>query len=133
MPGQRDEQEIRELVSAWMDATKAGEIEKVLSLMSDDVVFLMPGQPPMGKAGFAAAARAQAGKDAPNVNGTSEIQEITVLGEWAFMWTKLTVVVTTTGGGPSMTRSGHTLSVLKKRQGKWVLARDANMLTPVTS
>jgi len=133
MPGQRDEQEIRELVSSWMDATKAGEIEKVLSLMSDDVVFLMPGQPPMGKAGFAAAARAQAGKDAPNVNGTSEIQEITVLGEWAFMWTKLTVVVTPTGGGPSMTRSGHTLSVLKKRQGKWVLARDANMLTPVTS
>lgn len=133
MPGQRDEQEIRELVSAWMDATKAGEIEKVLSLMSDDVVFLMPGQPPMGKAGFAAAARAQAGKDEPNVNGTSEIQEITVLGEWAFMWTKLTVVVTPTGGGPSMTRSGHTLSVLKKRQGKWVLARDANMLTPVTS
>jgi uncharacterized protein (TIGR02246 family) len=133
MPGQRDEQEIRELVSAWMDATKAGEIEKVLSLMSDDVVFLMPGQPPMGKAGFAAAARAHAGKDTPNVNGTSEIQEITVLGEWAFMWTKLTVVVTPTGGGPSMTRSGHTLSVLKKRQGKWVLARDANMLTPVTS
>jgi uncharacterized protein (TIGR02246 family) len=133
MPGQRDEQEIRELVSAWMDATKAGEIEKVLSLMSDDVVFLMPGQPPMGKAGFAAAALAQAGKDAPNVNGTSEIQEITVLGEWAFMWTKLTVVVTPTGGGPSMTRSGHTLSVLKKHQGKWVLARDANMLTPVTS
>ena len=133
MPGQRDEQEIRELVSAWMDATKAGEIEKVLSLMSDDVVFLMPGQPPMGKAGFAAAARAQAGKDAPTVNGTSEIQEITVLGEWAFMWTKLRVVVTPTGGGPSMTRSGHTLSVLKKRQGKWVLARDANMLTPVTS
>ncbi len=133
MPGQRDEQEIRELVSAWMDATKAGEFEKVLSLMSDDVVFLMPGQPPMGKAGFAAAARAHAGKDTPNVNGTSEIQEITVLGEWAFMWTKLTVVVTPTGGGPSMTRSGHTLSVLKKRQGKWVLARDANMLTPVTS
>jgi uncharacterized protein (TIGR02246 family) len=116
-----------------MDATKAGEIEKVLSLMSDDVVFLMPGQPPMGKAGFAAAARAQAGKDAPTVNGTSGIQEITVLGEWAFMWTKLRVVVTPTGGGPSMTRSGHTLSVLKKRQGKWVLARDANMLTPVTS
>lgn len=132
MPGQRDEQEIRELVSAWMDATKAGEIERVLSLMSDDVVFLMPGQSPMGKAGFAAA-HAQGRKDAPNVNGTSEIQEITVLGEWAFMWTKLTVVVTPTGGGPSMTRSGHTLSVLKKHQGKWVLARDANMLTPVTS
>ena len=116
-----------------MAATKAGDIDKVLSLMSDDVVFLVPGQPPMHKGGFTAAARAQSGKDAPKFDGTSEIQEIAVLGEWAFMWTKLTVVVTPTGGGPSMTRSGHTLSVLKKRQGKWVLARDANMLTPVTS
>ncbi len=133
MSTQSDEQDIRDLVSAWMDATKAGEIEKVLSLMSDDVVFLMPGQPPMRKAGFAAAARAQAGKDAPKFNGTSEIQEITVVGDWAFMWTKLTVVVTPSAGGPSMTRAGHTLSVLKKHQGKWVLARDANMLTPVTS
>jgi uncharacterized protein (TIGR02246 family) len=133
MPGQCDEQEIRDLVSAWMDATKAGEIEKVLSLMSDDVVFLMPGQPPMRKAGFAAAARAQAGKDAPKFDGTSEIQEITVVGDWAYMWTKLSVVVTPTGGGPSITRAGHTLSVLKKHRGKWLLARDANMLTPVTS
>ena len=133
MPGQADEQEIRDLVSAWMDATKAGEIEKVLSLMSDDVVFLTPGQPPMRKAGFSAAARAQAGKDAPKFDGTSEIQEITVVGDWAYMWTKLTVVVTPPGGGPSITRAGHTLSVLKKHRGKWLLARDANMLTPVTS
>ena len=133
MSEQRDEQDIRDLVSAWMDATKAGEIEKVLSLMSDEVVFLMPGRPPMRKAGFAAAARAQAGKDAPKFNGTSEIQEITVVGDWAFMWTKLTLVVTPSAGGSSMTRAGHTLSVLKKHQGKWVLARDANMLTPVTS
>jgi uncharacterized protein (TIGR02246 family) len=126
-----DEQQIRDLVSIWMAATKAGDVEKVLSLMSDDVVFLLPGQPVMRKAGFAAAARAQAGKDAPSFEGTSEIQEITVLGDWAFMWTKLSVVVTAPGGGSSVTRAGHTLSVLKKQNGKWVLARDANMLTQV--
>ena len=133
MSTQSDEQKIRELVSTWIAATKAGDIEKVLSLMSDDVVFLVPGQPPMRKADFAAAAGVQVGKDAPKFDGTSEIQEITILGEWAFMWTKLTVVVTPSAGGPSMTRAGHTLSVLKKHQGKWVLARDANMLTPVSS
>ena len=114
-----------------MAATKAGDIEKVLSLMSDDVVFLIPGQPVMRKAGFAAAARTQTGKDAPKFDGTSDIQEITVLGDWAFMWTKLSVVVTPPGGGPSVTRAGHTLSVLKKHNGKWVLARDANLLAPV--
>jgi len=126
-----DEQEIRALVSTWIAATKAGEVEKVLSLMSDDVVFLMPGQPAMRKAGFAAAARAQAGKGAPKFDGTSEIQEIKILGDWAFLWTKLTVVVSPSGGAQPRRHAGHTLSILKKDNGKWVLARDANMLTPV--
>src|SRR5262245_47399965 len=53
---EKDEQEIRELVETWMAATKAGDVEAVLGLMTDDVVFLVPGQPPMGRAEFAAAA-----------------------------------------------------------------------------
>lgn len=125
-----DEPEIRQLVSTWMAATKAGDVEAVLSLMADDVVFLMPGQPVMRKADFAAAARAQLGQERPRFDGTSEIQEIKILGDWAFMWTKLTVVVTPPDAKP-MTRAGPTLSILKKQNGKWVLARDANMLATV--
>ena len=133
MSTHHDEEYIRELVSTWMAATKTGDTEKVLSLMSDDVVFLMPGQPVMRKNEFAAAIRAQSGKDGPKFNGTSNIQEITVIGDWAFMWTQLTVVATPADGGPSITRAGHTLSVLNKQHGTWVLARDANMLVPVPS
>jgi uncharacterized protein (TIGR02246 family) len=132
MPADDDEEQIRELVSTWMTATKAGDVDTVLSLMSDDVVFLMPGRAVMHKAEFAAAARAQAGSGAPQFDGTSEIQEVTVLGDWAFMWTKLTVVATPSGGA-TITRAGHTLSVLRRQDGKWVLARDANMLAPVSS
>lgn len=129
-----DEQEIRELVATWIAATKAGDIGTVLDLMAEDVVFLVPGQAPMvGKAGFAAAAKAQSAQGSPQFEAKSEIQELKVLGEWAFMWTKLTVVVTPAGGGASTARVGHTLSVLKKENGKWVLARDANMLAPVPS
>jgi hypothetical protein len=40
------------------------------------------------------------------------------------MWAKLSVVVTPPGGGPSIARAGHTLSILNKQNGKWVLARD---------
>src|SRR5260221_14211453 len=109
---QSDEQEIRQLVSTWMAATKAGDVEKVLSLMAEDVVFLVTGQPVMRKADFAAAARAQSGKDAPKFDGSSEIQEIRILGDWAFTWTRLTVVVTPPGGAQTMTRAGHTLTVL---------------------
>jgi len=128
---QDDEQEIRQLVSTWMAATKAGDVETVLSLMADDAVFLVPGQPVMRKDDFAAKARAQAGPDGPRFDGSSEIQEIRILGDWAFMWSRLTVVATPPGGAPSMTRAGHTLTLFRKQAGKWVLARDANMLAPV--
>lgn len=123
-----DEQEIRELVATWMTATQTGDVEKVLSLMADDVVFLIPGQPPMDKAGFAAAATAQSKPDSPSIDGTSDIQEIKIMGDWAFMWAKLKVVITPPNDAPSITRAGHTLSILKKQQGRWVLARDANLL-----
>ncbi len=130
---ERDEAEIRQLVSTWMEASQAGDIETVLSLMAEDVVFLVPGQPVMRKADFEAAARSHAGADGPKFEGTSEIQEIQVVGDWAFMWTRLKVVVTPPGGAASMTRAGHTLSVMKKENGRWVLARDANLLAPVAN
>ena len=124
---QKDEQEIRQLVATWMEATKAGDSAKVLSLMSDDVVFLVPGQSVMRKADFAAAQSAQSGM---KIEGESDIQEVKVLGDWAFMWSRLKVVVTPEGA-QTVTRAGYTLSILKKENGKWVLARDANMLAPL--
>jgi len=114
-----------------MAATQAGDVQTVLKLMAEDVVFLVPGQPVMRKADFAAAAKAQAAGQAPSFEGASEIQEIKVVGDWAFMWTRLTVVATPPGGAPPTKRAGHTLSVLKKENGKWLLARDANLLAPV--
>lgn len=119
---QDDEHEIRQLVATWMAASKAGDVEKVLSLMSDDVVFLVPGRPVMRKADFAAASQAQAGQDAPQIDGTSEIQEIKILGDWAFMWTKLTVVVTPPGGAPPMTRWLH---IEHPPEAKWQMGARA--------
>ena len=129
---QQDEQEIRQLVATWMAATKNGDTDTVLSLMTDDVVFLVPGERVMRKADFAAAARNQARAGAPTFDGTSEIQEIKIMGEWAFMWTKLSVVVTPPNGGASIERAGHTLTILRKQNGKWLLARDANLLAPAS-
>jgi len=126
-----DEKEIRELIATWMSATKAGDTARVLGLMTDDVVFLLPRRPPMRKAGFAAAAAAQVAKDAPKIDGESEIQEVVVAGDWAFSWTKLKVTVTPPHDARAMVRAGHTLSIFRKEGGKWRLARDANLLAPV--
>jgi len=124
-----DEEQIRALVDTWMRATKAGDIDTVLELMTDDVVFLMAGQPPMiGKAAFAAAAR---GPQRPQFDGKSEIQEICLLGEWAYMWNRLEVTVTSQPGAAPSKRAGPTLTILRKENGHWLLARDANMLSSV--
>jgi len=126
-----DEAQIRQLVTDWMNATRSGDTRAVLDLMTDDVIFLVPGKPPMRTDEFAAASRAHATGNAPRFDGRSEIQEIRVLGDWAFMWTKLHVTAIPPDGSPPAAREGHTLSVLKKENGKWRLARDANLLAPV--
>ena len=74
-----DERQIRQVVATWMAATRTGDLDAVLSLMAEDVVFLRAGHPPMiGKSAYAAAA-AQAG--AVRFDGTSHIQEIQVVGD----------------------------------------------------
>ena len=123
---QNDEQAIQQLIATWLSASKAGDTDQVLKLMADDVVFLVPGQPPMrGKSAFAAS---QSVLQQFDLDASSEIQEIKVLGDWAFMWTKLSVTITAKKGGESIKRSGPTLSILKKQAGTWLLFRDANML-----
>ncbi|MBO9516366.1 MAG: SgcJ/EcaC family oxidoreductase [Variovorax sp.] len=125
-----DEAQIRALVATWMAATKAGDVAAVMDLMTDDVVFLVPGRPPMRKADFEAGLRAQAGGSAPSFDGRSDIQEVQVAGDWAFLWSRLEVVATPPGGAPRMRREGHTLTVLRRVGGRWKLARDANLLGP---
>jgi len=126
-----DEREIRELVATWMSATKAGDLATVLSLMTDDVEFLVSGQAPFGKPQFAAAMRPGAGAASAQIDGHSEIQEIRISGDHAYLWSRLTVEVTPPAG-VTVKRAGHTLSVLRKEGGRWLLARDANLLSPVS-
>jgi uncharacterized protein (TIGR02246 family) len=122
-----DEQEIRELVDKWMSASANGDTDTVLGLMSDDVIFMVPGKEPFGKDAFAASSNAM--KDV-HIEGKSDIQEMKVLGDWAWLRNHLKVTITPPNGTPA-TRSGYTLTILRRNnKGQWVIARDANLLTP---
>ncbi|HEY1243671.1 MAG TPA: SgcJ/EcaC family oxidoreductase [Hyphomicrobiaceae bacterium] len=120
-----DERAIRDLIATWMAASKAGDHDTVLSLMTDDVAFMVPGREPFGKEAFAAASRS----GGPSlIDGTSDIVEIKVLGDWAWLRTRLKVTIAPPAGAAT-TRSGYTLTILRKEpDGKWRLARDANLL-----
>ena len=124
---QDDEQAIRDLVNTWMTAISNGDLDSVLKLMSDDVVFMVPGKEPLGKEEFVAMNKGMKGV---RVEGTSDIKEIKVLGDWAWMRNFLRVKVTPAEGNP-MVSSGYTLTILKKNpDGRWLVVRDANLLTP---
>ena len=120
-----DEKEIRNLVTTWMTASEKGDLDTVLGLMTDDVVFMTPGREPFGKEAF----RQQWGamKDT-KIAGKSEIRELKVIGGWAYIRNHLDITMTVRGKG-SLRREGHTLTLLRKEpDGRWRLARDANLL-----
>lgn len=123
---QNDEEAIRKVVETWLDASAKGDLATVLSLMDDDVIFMVPGQMPFGKKEFIAGNQAM--KDM-KIEGKSDIQEIKVLGDWAWM-RQLLKVKFTQPDGKTEEKSGYTLTILRKNQdGHWVITRDANLLT----
>src|SRR5262249_49148126 len=125
-PMSPDERAIRDLVDIWMKASRAGDTATVLSLMSDDVVFMVPGREPFGKQTFAANSRSM---DGVRLEGLADIRELKVLGDWAYVRNYIEIAITPPGG-ETVRRSGYTLTILRKEpDGKWLLARDANLLS----
>src|SRR5918996_5068089 len=117
-----DEQAIRDLLDSWWKATTDGDVDGLLAMMADDVLYLTPGQEPFGRREFEQAAR---GRPGVRIEGSSQIEELDVAGPWAWMRTRIDVTMTPENG-ESNRRSGHTLTILRKqRDGHWVLARDA--------
>ena len=120
-----DVRAIRNLIDRWMKASKAGDTQAVLNLMTDDVIFMTCGRDPFGKEEFAAASATMTDM---KFDGTAEVKEVLVHGDWAWARTHLTVTVTMPDG-KEVRRSGYALSILTKDMDSiWRIARDANLL-----
>ena len=80
----------------------------------------------MDKESFAAAATAAD----PNTDFQldSSIEEIRVLGEHAWVLTKLSLVMTDKRSHKHTRMTGHALSVLQRQGDGWVVVRDANTM-----
>ena len=129
---QDDRQAILDLFPKWHTATKNRDIKTLTSLMTDDVVFLTPGQPPMrGPQAFADAFQAIPA-DLQFEIGEFQVQELQVEGHWAYCWCSVAVSLISPQKGPVRTRKGYTLSVLRQKADRtWAIARDANLLADI--
>ena len=122
---QADERAIRKLIDDWMQASARGDLDEVLSMMSDDVVFMTPGREPFGKKEFEAQS---AGLKDVRIEGVAKPVEIKVLGDWAWLRNHIAVTMTPKAGQP-IKRAGYTLTILKRQpDGRWVITRDANLM-----
>ena len=92
------------------DESKTGDVARVLALMDEDVVFIGPGRPPMrGRDACAAASKQAQGQ--VRIEGQSDIQEVRVFGDWAYVWTQLTIMMHPNDGRAPTRRSGPGPSV----------------------
>ena len=123
-----DKQQIRDLIETWGRASAAGDLEKILSLMDEDAVFLRAEHRPMrGREAF--AAQFQKAIEQVRIEAASDVQEIEVSGDMAYCWNELSVTMTPLKGGTPLLHSGPVLTIFRKKaDGSWVLSRDANLL-----
>lgn len=128
---QLGERDIRTLHSTWIDAVNAGDLAHLLTLMADDVVFLSPGQAPVGRDGF--SANFSAAHQQVRVRCGSELEEVVVVGEVAYTRSRDALSVTPRAGGETSQLAGHRITVYRKQlDGRWLLARDAHTVSPVS-
>ncbi len=125
-----DERAIREVHSNWIAAVNAGDLDRLLTLMADDVVFLNPGQAPLGRDGF--PANFTAAHQQVRLRCLSELEEVVVVGEVAYTRSRDALAVTPRAGGETTQLAGHRMTVYRRQpDGRWLLARDAHTLSPV--
>lgn len=124
-----DQEAIRALFGTWREASKRRDVDSLLGLVTDDVVFLAPGQPPIRGKGAVrelfsvVLSRFELEQD-------FVIQEIQVLGEWAFCWGTDSSVMRPLNGGAPVRARGMGLSLLRRSaQGAWRFARGINNMT----
>lgn len=125
-----DEKKIRAVIAEWIEATAKGDLDRVLSLMTDDVEFVTPARAPFGKKEYAENGRAMKGV---KFSGAPDIREVIVAGRYAFVRNDLEAEITPPGGA-LMRLKGPILSVFRKGEDEnWRLWRDANFVAPATN
>jgi uncharacterized protein (TIGR02246 family) len=123
-----DERAIRNLIESWVAASRARDLAALLDMMTDDVVFVTPGRPPFGRQEFAADFERMKGVA---VQAQADVQEIEIFGPRAYVWNRIEAVLTASGDSPRR-MSGYAMSFLRKEaDGRWRIARDANLVMPV--
>jgi uncharacterized protein (TIGR02246 family) len=126
-----EREEIETLNKDWLAAEARKDVAKLLTLVTDDVVFLPINWPAVvGKQAVEAMYRVFFDRFGVVEHSTS-ISEVRVCHDWAFVWGSEKLILTPKTGGASVELNGHGMSILQRdAHGAWRFARGINNLSP---
>lgn len=122
-----DRKAILMLLDKWREATRAKNIDAILELVTDDVVFLPSSVPPIEGKG---AVEEMYGTFFPRyreIRHEAIIEEMRVAGDWAFLWGTDELRLTPESGETETHLKGKGLSILKRQSDEsWRFWRGIN-------
>ena len=123
MPATHETEAIDKVKAAWIAAVRAGDVGRLLGMVTDDVVAMHPaGKTTRGKQELADDFRRFFAKYRMDQTAISE--ETVVAGEWAFDRASVSTNVTPIAGGePSQVKSEVIVILRRDTDGFWKLAR----------
>ena len=120
-PGDADA--IRALNAAFADALNAGDVDALATLVTEDIVMMPPGAPPV--AGVEAL-RSTFGSmfESISLEETWTSREIHIDGDLAYDWSGYTVTISVEGQDEPRTERGQNLFVaVRQADGTWKYSR----------
>jgi ketosteroid isomerase-like protein len=121
-----DPEAIREIIKirdAWTAAVKVKDVERLLGLLTEDIVMMHPNRPAI--VGLAAnRSDLLAAFERFQVDQTPVSDEIVVAGDWAFDRSRATTTLTPLAGGAPVTVRSKAITILRRQpDGSWKIAR----------
>jgi uncharacterized protein (TIGR02246 family) len=130
VPQHDQQQAINALTADWLAAEKAKNIEHLLTLVTDDVVFL-PSRVPVIRGKPAIAAMYRTYFSDYEIEHHASNEEIQVSGEWAYAWGSEELLLRPVSGDPEIRLTGKGMTILRRcADGLWRFARGINNLMP---
>lgn len=134
-PQPDDNQAIRKLTEDWLAAVRTKDIARLKNMVTEDVIFLPPGLPPIRGKQAVEAMYNSFFPQFTSIEQTVSIEEVMVAGDWAFAWgTERLVLVPKTAGASPIQMEGKGMSIMRRQpDGSWRFARGINNTVPRTT
>lgn len=119
------------LMTQWHQASAAGDVDTIKSLMAEDAQFLVADHPPITRQDFINSF--QAIRQSIKIQVLDwRVEELEESGNLAYCHGYLHLAITPHALGLPIERKGPILSIFRKQaNGNWLLAKDANFLSTV--